>query len=224
MRSFHSRRTPTPPLAEHRPRRPRVAAALLLGLGLGFGVSGCVTPAPNRLSSVETAELRFTSLDVRVPETAPIVWGTAEADYARANGLSPNDPAVAATPAGRAFVRDLVACRLKTKLERVLAKRPVGTRPVRLVATVTRADIPSAIRRITIGGNPTVSADIDIVDARTNAVITTYKGGIGVKTVGQGLTGILIDAAITAGETDDLFDRAADDYAQGFADWLAAAP
>lgn len=200
------------------------AGTLALLLSLGLGLSGCVTPAPNGLSALETAELRFASLDVRVPETAPIVWGAAEEDYARAHGLAPNDPAVAATPAGRAFVRDLTARRLRAKLELVTAKRPPGTRPVRLVATVTHVDIPSAIRRITIGGNPVVSADIDVVDARTNAVLTTYKGGIGVKAVGQGVTGILIDAALTAGETDDLFDRAADNYAQGFGRWLAAGP
>jgi hypothetical protein len=65
---------------------------------------------------------------------------------------------------------------------------------------------------------------VDRCEARTNAVLTTYKGGIGVKAVGQGVTGILIDAALTAGETDDLFDRAADNYAQGFGRWLAAGP
>lgn len=212
------------PSATFRFARPSIAGALLLGLGLSFGLSACVTPEPNRLSTAETADLRFTGLDVRVPESASIIWGGAEEEYARTSGLSPNDPAVAATPAGRAFIRNLTERRLRAKLERVIAARPLGTRPVRLVATVIRVSIPSAIRRLTIGGNPTVSADIDIVDARTNAVITSYKGGIGVKAVGQGLTGILIDAALTAGETDDLFDRAADQYAQGFGRWLSAMP
>lgn len=223
MFRFRARRMPTPRPARSAPGgRPRIAAALVLGLS--FGLSACVTPAPNRLSAVETAELRFTSLDVRVPETAPVTWGAAEEEYARAHGLSPNDPAVAATPAGRAFIRDLAARRLRARLERVTAKRPPGTRPVRLVATLTHVDIPSVIRRVTIGGNPVVSADIDIVDARTNTVLSTYKGGIGVKATGQGISGVLIDALLTAGETDDLFDRAADDYAQRFGTWLAAAP
>lgn len=196
----------------------RPLAVLLVGLGL----AGCVTPAPNRLSALETADLRFTSLDVRVPETAPVEWGSAEEEYARSHGLSPNDPAVAATPAGRAFVRDSVARRLKAKLERVAALRPPGTRPVRLVATITRVDIPSAIRRAVVGGHPVVSADIDVVDARTGTVLTTYKGAIGSRPAGQGIGGVLIDAAFTAGGSDDLFDRAADDYAQGFERWLAA--
>jgi hypothetical protein len=175
------------------------AGTLALLLSLGLGLSGCVTPAPNRLSALETAELRFASLDVRVPETAPIVWGAAEEDYARAHGLAPNDPAVAATPAGRAFVRDLTARRLRAKLELVTAKRPPGTRPVRLVATVTRVDIPSAIRRITIGGNPVVSLEAQkVMELR---LVRIAWGGADARSEMMSMVGEKVVAAMEAANT-----------------------
>lgn len=196
-------------------RRPTFAA-LLLALGL----SACTTVAPNTLSPQETANLRFTSLEVRVPPEAAIRWSAAEDDYLRARGLSQTDPALTATPAARAHLRDLAASRLKRALERVTAARPEGTRPVRLVATINRVDIPSAAQRVLIGGHPSVQADIAVVDGRSGALLTTYRGAIGTRPAGQGAVA-LVDAVMVSAGADDQFDRAANDYADGFQRWLA---
>lgn len=193
-------------------------AVLLLSCGLG----ACTTVAPNRLSALETADLRFTSLEVRVPETAPIAWSSAEDDYLLARNLSQTDPALARTPEAKAYMRERAAARLKAALDRVVARRQSGTRPVRVVATLVQVDIPSAARRVLVGGYPSVKADVEVYDARSNTLLTTYRGAQGVRAAGQGIGGVMIDAALTAGGMDDLYDRAARDYADGFENWLSA--
>ncbi len=195
----------------------RSLAVLLLALTL----SACNTVAPSTLSAVETADLRFTSLQVVVPEATPIAWSSAEDDYLRGRGLSTTDPALVATPEARGYLRDLAGRRLRTALERVTAKRQSGARPVRLVATVRNVDIPSAARRIIVGGHPTVKADIEIYDARTSALVTTYTGAMGSKMAGQGMLGVAVDAALASNGSDDHYDRAAIDYADGFDRWLS---
>jgi hypothetical protein len=196
-------------------RRPTFAA-----LVLALGLSACTTVAPNTLSPQETANLHFSSLEVRVPPQTPIAWSAAEDDYLRARGLSQTNPALTATPEARAHLRDLAASRFKRALERVTARRPHGARLVRLVATVTRVDIPSVAQRVIIGGHPTVQADIEVIDARSGAVLTTYRGAVGRRPAGQGIMALADSVAVSAG-ADDLFDRAANDYAEGFEGWLA---
>ncbi|MGX5773277.1 hypothetical protein [Methylorubrum zatmanii] len=197
-----------------------IFTTLVTACVLALGLSACTTVAPNTLSPQDTANLRFTSVEVRVPPQTPIRWSSAEDDYLRARGLSLTDPALAATPEARAHLRDLAASRLKRALERVIARRPQGTRPVRLVATMTQVDIPSVAQRILIGGHPTVRADIEVVDARSGAVLTTYRGAVGLRPAGQGVMALADSIAVSAG-ADDLFDRAASGYADGFEGWLA---
>jgi hypothetical protein len=157
-----------------------------------------------------------------VPGTTKIAWTSAEDDYLKSRNLSLTDPAMTKTPEARAYLDEQAARKLKAALERALAKRPPGSRPVRLVATINEVMIPSAAQRVLIGGMPTVRADIDIVDARTGAVLSTFKGAQGSQYAGQGIGGVVVDAALVAGGADDLYDRAANNYAGRFTDWLAA--
>jgi len=193
-------------------------AALLLAVGL----SACATIAPNTLSPQETADLKFTSLKVVVPPEARIDWSSAEDDYLSERKLSRTDPALVATPEARAHLRNLAAARLRAKLERMIAERPAGTRPVRLVATIKDVSIPSVVKRVIIGGTPSVRADIDVIDARSGALLTTYRGATGTKYTGNGVYGVIGDGLAQAMGADDLYDRSAADYADGFGDWLKA--
>lgn len=196
----------------------RLSLAVLL---LAVGLSACATVTPNTLSPQEAADLKITSLEVVIPPEARIDWSSAEDDYLRGRKLSQTDPALAATPDAQAHLRSLATARLKAKLERVIAQRPPGTRPVRLVATVILIDIPSAARRVILGGYPTITANIDVIDAKSGAQLTTYRGAVGSQYAGQGVGGVLGDALVQSMGADDLFDRAAKDYAEGFGDWLA---
>ena len=57
---------------------------------------------------------------------------------------------------------------------------------------------------------------------RTGAVLTAYSGDQGSQAAGQGVLGVVLDGALTAGGFDDQFDRAANDFARRFKAWLAA--
>ncbi|MDP4026423.1 hypothetical protein Q8W71_27745 [Methylobacterium sp. NEAU 140] len=189
----------------------------LVALFLG----ACNTVAPNRLSASETADLRFTALDVQMPETARLRWSGGEAAYLRARGIDSNDPALIATPQARAAIRDIAAERVKAVLQRALASRPEGTRPAKLSMTITEIEIASPAQRIVLGGGTSfIRADIEIRDQRTNALLTTYVGGLGGQYSGSGLIGVVTDAALEAGGRDDLFDRTAEAYAKSFVRWL----
>lgn len=197
-------------------RLPLVAALLL-----AVALSACVTVTPNTLSPQEAADLKVTGVEIVIPPETPIDWSSAEDDYLRGRKLSLTDPALVATPDTRAYLRHLATGRLKAKLDHVIAQRPAGTRPVRLVATIKQVHVPSVAKRILIGGAPFIRADIDVIDLRSGALLTTYRGGVGHKMAGQGIGGVLGDALVQSMGADDLFDRAAADYAEGFGDWLA---
>lgn len=103
----------------------RLGAVLALGLAL----SACQTVAPNTLSAVDTANLRFASLEVNASAPARINWSAAEDDYLRGRGLSQTDPALVKTSEAQAYLRGRAGERLKAALNRVLAQRPAGARP-----------------------------------------------------------------------------------------------
>lgn len=182
-------------------------------------VAACNTVAPNRLSLADTAQLRFTGIEVRTAGAA-VNWTDAEDAYLKSRNLSLTDPTLLRTPEAAAYIRAMAGQRLKAALERALASRPEGARPARLVVTLIAADIPSAVRRVVAGGSPTIRADIEIVDARTGAVLTVYSGDQGNQSAGQGVFGVVLDGALTAGGYDDLYDRAANDLARRFKRWL----
>ncbi|TGE00127.1 hypothetical protein [Methylobacterium nonmethylotrophicum] len=193
----------------------------VLAVLAALSVAACNTVAPNRLSLADTAQLRFTGIEVRTGGAA-VNWGDAEAAYLQSRNLPQTDPALVRTPEAQDFIRGMAGQRLKAALERALASRPEGARPARLVVTLVAADIPSAVRRIIIGGAPMIRANIDIVDPRTGAILTAYSGDQGMQPAGQGVLGVVVDGALTAGGFDDLFDRAANDFARRFRNWLAA--
>ncbi|AWN46680.1 hypothetical protein DK419_10445 [Methylobacterium terrae] len=193
----------------------------MLAVVASLCVAACNTVAPNRLSLADTAQLRFTGIEVRTAG-ATLNWSEGEDEYLRSRNLSLTNPALVQTPEARAAIRDRAGQRLETALERALASRPEGTRPTRLVVTLLRVDIPSAVLRVIGSGHPTIRATIEIVDARTGAVLTVYSGDYGMQIAGQGVLGVVVDGALTAGGMDDLFDRTAHDFARRFKNWLAA--
>lgn len=182
-------------------------------------VAACNTVAPNRLSLADTAQLRFTGIEVRTGGAA-VNWTDAEDAYLKSRNLSLTDPTLLQTPEAAAYIRGMAGQRLKAALERALASRPEGARPARLVVTLIAVDIPSAVRRVIAGGSPTIRANIEIVDAHTGAILTAYSGDQGIQPAGQGVLGVVLDGALTAGGYDDLYDRAANDFARRFKRWL----
>ena len=75
------------------------------------------------------------------------------------------------TPEGNAYVRNLLAPKIKAGVEKAMAGQLNGSRPVRLDIVVKNFAIASAVQRILIGGGREMTATANLVDARTGAVI-----------------------------------------------------
>jgi plastocyanin domain-containing protein len=76
--------------------------------------------------------------------------------------------------------------------------------------------IASGIQRVVIGGHHNMTADTTVVDAKSGAVLLPYPGQSAMAMAGQGLAGVLIDAALLS----DPIDRVVDDYMGQYARWF----
>jgi hypothetical protein len=183
---------------------------------MASALAGCVT-AKNTLSLEDVATLKYASTEVRFAPDAVIYWGDGERAYAASKGQPATESDnLAKTPEGQAYLRNTIATKVKTAMERNLGKSLKGTRPVRAVVTVKRVMIASAIQRIIIGGNHEMGGDVTLTDARTGAALLSYDGQTTPSAAGQGIGGALIDAALLP----DPIDRVTDNYAIRYTTWL----
>ena len=189
--------------------------AIIFG-AIALALAGCVT-AKNTLSIEDVATLKYAGTEVRFAPDALIYWGDGERAYAASKGQPATESdTLAKTPEGQAYLRNAIATRVKTAMERNLGKSLKGTRPVRAVVTVKRVMIASAIQRIVIGGNHEMGGDVTLTDARTGAALLSYDGQTTPSAAGQGIAGALVDAALLP----DPIDRVTDNYAIRYANWL----
>lgn len=214
----------------------RGALAVLIA---SFCLAGCATGMPSPLSYDKIKSLRLNDVVVTVAPDASISWANAEHEYLTAHKASGAKPvkqdtavpasltdatsadaaeasALAASPEGKAFVRDKAAARLKTALDAKL--KPAlqsGVRPVRLEVTVHAFVIPSALQRVALGGMPAMNASAVLKDAATGEVIAAQPQKNAYAIAGNGWGGVLLDQAFS-----DLDVRLAEAYADDYRRWL----
>jgi hypothetical protein len=190
----------------------RVLPALVLALAL----AGCVT-ATNTMRPDDLANLRLESVAVGYAPNARLAWGDGERAYAATKGLPAHESdKVANTPELAAYMRNAIGGKIKTAMERDLGPKLKGSRPVRVRVEVKSVNIPSAVQRILIGGGNTMVADVTLHDARTGAVLLNYSEQSAASMAGQGVLGVVVDAALLP----DPVDRVADSYARQYSAWL----
>ena len=183
---------------------------------VALALAGCQT-ATNTLSVDDVATLKYAGVDVRFAPEATIWWGDGERAYAASKGQPATESDnLAKTPEGQAYLRNMIAAKVKAAMERQLAGGLTGTRPVRVTVTVKGVQIASAIQRILIGGHHNMTADVTLVDARTGAALLPYAAQSSMAMAGQGLVGTLADAALMAAP----LDRVVDNYADQYSGWL----
>jgi hypothetical protein len=179
-------------------------------------LAGCVT-ATNSLSVDDVASFRFAGANVRFAADASIMWGDGERAFAASKGQPATESDnLARTPEGQAYLRNTIATKLKSAMERNLAGSLSGARLVRVEVTVKNVTIPSAIQRILIGGHHQMTADVSLIDAKTGAVLVPYAAPSSVAAAGQGGGGALLDAALLA----EPIDRVVNGYADQYGNWL----
>jgi hypothetical protein len=192
--------------------------ARLAVLAGALALTGCVT-AENSLSANDIAAMKLTGVTVAYAPDALVRWDDGIRAYAASKGIV--DPATATTytPEGKAYMRALLAPRIKAGVEQAMAGELNGTRPVRLELVVHYFTIVPAVQRIVLGGTHDMRADANLVDARTGVIIIANPKLGAVMAGGEGLIGAAVQGAFTnGGETT--IDRLAGIYGKTYRNWL----
>lgn len=194
--------------------------ARIAALGILFALAGCVT-AENLLSQNDIAGMKLTGVTVSYAPDARVQWEDGIRAYATAKAITDDQIATATdTPEGKAYVRNLLAPKIKAGVERAMAGQLNGSRPVRLDIVVKNFAIASAVQRIVIGGGREMTATANLVDARTGAVIIANSDLRAYLLAGQGVLGTAVQAAIDNAATQSVAEQVADRYGQNYRDWL----
>jgi hypothetical protein len=192
------------------------SSALMVFAALTTALAGCVT-ASNTLSVDQVANLRLASVNVSFAPDTQIWWGDGERTFAASKGQPATESeTLAKTPEGQAYLRTTIASKLKRAMERNLSPALSGTRLVRAEVRVKNVTVASAVQRVILGGHHHMTADVTLVDARTGAVILPYEAQSKMTMAGQGLGGVVIDAALMG----EPIDRVVNNYAEQCGDWL----
>jgi hypothetical protein len=194
--------------------------ARLAALGVALALAGCVT-AENSLSQNDIAGMKLTGVTVSYAPDAMVQWEDGIRAYATSKAITDDQIATATdTPEGKAYVRNMLAPRIKSGIEQKMAGQLNGSRPVRLEVVVKSFAIASAVQRILIGGGRGMVADANLVDARTGALIIAYRDLTVSIPVPGGLAGVAIQAAIDSASERSPADKVADLYGENYRAWL----
>ncbi len=189
---------------------------LFFSVLVGLSLAGCVT-ASNTLAPHQVADLRLQSVAVTFSPNARIWWGDGERAFASSKGLPALQAEEAARSAeGQAYLRHAIAAKLGPAFESQLRTALTGTRPVRVEITVKDLDIASAAQRILLGGHHRLTADVNLVDARSGAVVLAFSEQNAIAHAGQGIGGVLLDNAFLG----EPIDRVVENYAAQYRNWL----
>ena len=194
--------------------------ARLAALGGMLALAGCVT-AENSLSQNDIAAMKLTGVTVSYAPDAMVQWEDGIRAYATSKAITDDQIATATdTPEGKAYVRNMLAPKIKAAVEQKMAGQLNGSRPVRLEVVVKSFAIAGAVQRILIGGGRGMVADANLVDARTGALIIAHRDLNVVQVVGNGIVGTAVQAAIDSASERTPAEKLADQYGQQYRDWL----
>jgi hypothetical protein len=197
-----------------------VGWARTVALGAALALVGCVT-AQNSLSQNDIASMKLTGVTVSFAPNAFVQFEDGIRAYATAKAITDDQIATAAnTPEGKAYVNNMLAPRIKAEVEKVMAGQLIGARPVRLDVVVKRFEMPSAIQRIVIGGNRAMTADANLVDARTGAIILAYPDLRTMMYTGQGVLGAAVQAGFDSSGDKSVAEKIVATYAESYRSWL----
>jgi hypothetical protein len=193
--------------------------ARLAVLAGALALTGCVT-TENSLSANDIAAMKLTGVTVTYVPNPLVRWDDGIRAYAASKGTADNSVIPTYTPEGKAYMRTLLAPRIKGGVEQAMAGELNGTRPVRLELVVHQFTIVPVVQQIVLGGDHVMRADANLVDARTGAIIIAHpKLEAVIARDRRGLLGAVAEGAFTnGGET--AIERLADIYGKTYRNWL----
>lgn len=190
-------------------------------LGIMVLLAGCATVPPPSLSLTDLQRYRLAGVSV---ENAQIVrsWPTQEQVYLKANPADEGLRSQLATQPASAFpqvtahFQRVMEERVRTELASQVGDVFTGPRPVRAVVRLKAFDVPSAGRRILVGGGAGMRADIDLVDASTGATLLHYEGPAYVRPQVGGLATVVALAI----DDSDTGAEVLTEYVKAYGRWL----
>jgi len=193
--------------------------ARLAVLAGALALTGCVT-TENSLSANDIANMKLAGVTVSYAPDALVIWDDGIRAYAASKGIVEDMATATNTPEGKAYVRNMLASRVKGDVEQQMAGQLNGMRPVRLDVVVHSFTIASAVQRIVIGGGHGMTADANLVDARTGAVILSHPKLTAAVAAAGGVLGTAVQAAVEAAAKIDNTDTVANRWGATYRDWL----
>ena len=148
----------------------RLLAVALLASALG----GCMLPT-NTLSKADIATFKLADIRVSVAPSAKVVWFEALQTYAATKKI-PDEQYTdwIKTDDAKSHLNGLIASKVKAAMEKEMGGALNGARPVRLEVVVTQFLVPTGAQRLLVGGVYAINADVNLVDAKSGAVLSAH--------------------------------------------------
>ena len=197
-----------------------VARRAVLALMI-VGLAGCATVPPPSLGVGELQSYRIADVAVEGVEGIRS-WPAEEDAFAQANAVDAatlqriqTEPA-ANHPQLRAHIQRVLVERFRAEFTAQLGSVLAGPRPLKAVVRLKEFDVPSAARRVFIGGHARIEATIDLVDPGTGAPVLRYDGPARQTTLANGLaTGLAL-----AFSRSDVGREQITEYVTAYRNWL----
>jgi hypothetical protein len=193
----------------------RLIAVVLLASALG----GCVT-TQNTLTKTDVAAFKLADIRVSVAPDAKITWYEPLQAYAGTKKIPDEQYAdFIKTDDAKAHLNGLITGKVKGAMEKQMAGALNGSRPVRIEVVVTQFIVPTAAQRIIVGGSNMMTADVNLVDAKSGAVILAHPKFTWAIQGGQGIGGVIAQAIVDSAiqpATDSLIEQ----HAMFYRIWL----
>ena len=184
---------------------------------IALSLAACATHTRS-LSPDQIQSLRYTDTIVVFAPDAALWWGDGERAYAASKGASADQAeTLAKTPEGQAYMRGQITSKMKAAMARHLAGKLIGERPVRVEVVIKNVTIASAAQRIILGGSHLMQGDVNLIDARSGAVLQTFVGQLSTAAAGQGIVQVAVENMIA---TADPIDRLFDNFTEQYRRWL----
>ncbi|MCW5705051.1 MAG: DUF6778 family protein [Xanthobacteraceae bacterium] len=194
--------------------------ARLAVLGGVLALVGCKT-VENSLTANDISSMKLTSVTVSFAPGARVLWEESVRAYAASKAIPDDEIGKAMdTPEAKAYVQKMLSPHVKASVDQAMAGQLNGTRPVRLDIVVKNFALPSAVQRIVIGGAREMTADANLVDAKTGVVIIAYPEMRSFLIAGEGVLGAAVQAAADSAASRAVVDQVTDRYAQDYRNWL----
>ncbi len=189
----------------------RILKLRLLAVALlASALTGCVT-VENKLTKTDIATFKLADVRVSVAPDAKITWYEPLQAYAATKKIPDEQYAeFIKTDDAKAHLNGLITGKVKGAMEKHMAGAFHGARPVRIEVIVTQFIIPTAAQRVVIGGSNMMTADVNLVDAKSGALILAHPKFTWTLQAGQGIAGVIAQAIVDSAmqpATDSLIEQ-----------------